>query len=421
MTLNEDYPQSRHTIVPIPLSREVSEMVIERGLKDAHLTKTASLDNNVSEYLLKLKEEKIHKFQSTFSPTKSLSLCGLVPLPNRSARLCASVYPDGSVHTGFSGLVRCKNTLCVKCNKELSFTRRRIVEDRLLFSKNKGHSINFGTLTLPRDIGLENSIKLLNSSYKAIIGNGLRQYCKRRGTTEYIHTKSFDLTICDTHKDPYHLHIHFLVITDNLVDGLKNYVWRRYKSFMKKRKVKVSKIAFDLKEIDNLNGIQNYLNKNLSFELTSSKKIGKRSNSYGFMEWLSRIVSSPSKRQIAIYRDLVKLTQGMRWWTKSTNFEVKREDNELKKEQPIEVFSQAIGTNCWIAINEISEIKVKINLLLKQKIQNPKGDNSIFDEVVKVLKKSNYEILYSPKMVDYYKDKLSKILGLKRIKDKQIE
>ena len=190
---------------------------------------------------------------------------------------------------------------------------------------------------------------------------------------------------------------------------------------MKKRKVKVSKIAFDLKKIDNLNGIQNYLNKNLSFELTSSKKIGKRSNSYGFMEWLSRIVSSPSKRQIAIYRDLVKLTQGMRWWTKSTNFEVKREDNELKKEQPIEVFSQAIGTNCWIAINEISEIKVKINLLLKQKIQNPKGDNSIFDEVVKVLKKSNYEILYSPKMVDYYKDKLSKILGLKRIKDKQFE
>ena len=59
--------------------------------------------------------------------------------------------------------------------------------------------------------------------------------------------------------------------------------------------------------------------------------------------------------------------------------------------------------------------------MLKQKIQNPKGDNSIFDEVLKVLKKSNYEILYSPKMVDYYKDKLSKILGLKRIKDKQIE
>jgi hypothetical protein len=58
---------------------------------------------------------------------------------------------------------------------------------------------------------------------------------------------------------------------------------------------------------------------------------------------------------------------------------------------------------------------------LKKKIQNPKGDNSIFEEVLKVLKKSNYEILYSPKMVDYYKDKLSKILGLKRIDDKQIE
>jgi hypothetical protein len=316
-------------------------------------------------------------------------------------------------------LVRCKNTLCVKCNKELSFTRRRIVEDRLLFSKNKGHSINFGTFTVPRDIGLKKSIELLNSSYKAIIGNGLRQYCKRRGTTEYLHSKSFDLTICDTDKDPYFLHIHFLLITDNSIEGIKDYVWRRYKAFMKRRKVKVSKMGFDMREINNLSGIQNYLNKNLSFELTSSKKIGKRSNSYGFMEWLSRIASSPTRRQIAIYRELVKLTQGMRWWTKSTNFEVKREDDEKNERQPIKVFSQEIGPNCWIAINEITEIKVKLPLLIKSKFENPKGDNSIIDEIIKVLKKSNYEVLYSEKMIDYYKDKMSKILGLKRIKDHQ--
>jgi hypothetical protein len=98
---------------------------------------------------------------------------------------------------------------------------------------------------------------------------------------------------------------------------------------------------------------------------------------------------------------------------------VKREDEEKTERQPIKVFSQEIGPNCWIAINEITEIKVKLPLLIKSKFENPKGDNSIIDEIIKVLKKSNYEVLYSEKMIDYYKDKMSKILGLKRIKDHQ--
>jgi hypothetical protein len=302
----------------------------------------------------------------------------------------------------------------------LSFNRRELIQNRLIASKNKGHSINFGTLTLPRGVSVNDSIKALNSAYNSIISNGLRQYCKRRGITEYEHTRSIDLTICDTDKYWNHIHIHFLLITDKVIDGIKDYIWRRYKSFMDKLSIKVTKMAFDFKPIEGLQGIQNYLNKHLSFELTSTKKKGKKANSYGFMEWLGRIASNPTKRQVAIYRQLVRDTKGTRWFSKSNGFEVSCQflkDNEMKEEQPIEVFSQEIGINCWIAINEITKVKVMMNRLLKDRVNNPDKEHLTFDTLVEVLKKSTYEQLYSERLVNYYKDKLCEVLKIERPKD----
>ena len=414
MTVNEEYDYKETPRIPIALTQEIVETLYERGLITEPKCESPALDNNALTYSSKYKIEKVMSFQRTFASTKALRKCGLVPIPNREARLSASVYPDGTVHTGFSGLMKCNNTLCPECNKELSFNRREVIQDRLLFSKNKGHSINFGTLTLPRTVGLTDSIKSLNSAYKGIIGDGLRQYCKRRGNQEYHHTRSLDITVCDTDRNPFHIHIHFLLITDKLVSGIKEYIWRRYKKFMLKLGIRVTKMAFDFKPIETIKGIQNYLNKTLSFELTSTNKIGKRQNSYGWLEWLSRIAEAPTKRQIAIYRSLVKETKGTRWWSKSNSFVVPSngvEDSEMDEVKPIEVFSQEIGINCWAAINEITEVKVLLNVLLKRKVENPTGDHSVFDAVVEVLEKSRYERFYSVKLVDYYRDKLTQILG----------
>lgn len=415
MTIERDYDYNQSPIETISLTQEIVEKLYDRGLITESSNESITLDNNSLKYLPEYQIEKIMKFQSVFSPSKALAKCSLVPIPNRNPRLSASVYPDGTIHSSFSGLMKCNNVLCPECNKELSFNRRELIQNRLLESKTKGHSINFGTLTIPRGIGLEDSISSLNSAYKSIIGNGLRAYCKRRGITEYHHSRSLDITICDTDRNPYHIHIHFLLITDKLVEGIKEYIWKRYKSFMKGLGIKVSKMGFDLKPIDTIKGIQNYLNKTISFELTSTKKIGKRNNSYGWMEWLSRISESPTKRQIAIYRTLVKESKGTRWWSKSKSFEVPCQflkDKEMKEEQPIEVFSQEIGLNCWYALNEIREAKVLINILLKKKIENPEGDNSIFDAVCELLEKSRYEQFYSVELMNYYKDRIKKILSL---------
>jgi hypothetical protein len=423
-TAIEYQPEIQRPSVGLGFSHQLADKVLSRTNHSVpawpEVTPYSKATSSIKEWdksSILFKEERIMDFQRAFSPSKSMVMCGLSTIPNQNPTLKAYKNSQGNYFTGFAGLNTCDNHLCLCCNKKASVQRRRDTQNALFAVQKEGKVAKFLTFTLPK-VGMSRErINALNKAYNYIVSNSLKRYTRRRGVKEYQHTRSIDLTIDETNtRQPFHFHIHAIILMDKDVSGLKEYIWDAYKRIMNMIGYAPTKSGFDLQDVENSKGIEDYLNKSfhsLSFETTSSFKDGKNKNSVGVLKWLLKAAEEPTRRRIGIYKALIKETKRVRWWSCSRGFKEMGQDIKNKvEEQVTEVFSQEIGRNLWYSINSLSGARAKIQELLISRLENPDNLNQEWKELHVLIAGSLYESEISPRLIEMYRIELKRILNL---------
>jgi hypothetical protein len=416
-TAIEYTPEIKQPVVGLGFSHLLAEQVLSRTKIPLPAFKKRSLDKEGDKSSILFKEEQVMAFQRSFSPSKSMAYCGLSVIPNQKPTLKAFKNSQGNYFTGFGGLNSCDNYLCPCCNQRVAAERRRLTQNSLLYAQKNGYSVNLLTFTINKIGTARERIQALNSAYNYIISNSLRKYARRRGVKDFQHTRSIDLTINEKHRGKEgHFHIHAIVLMDKEVSGIKEYIWNAYKTIMKRLGYAPSKDAYDYRPVKTTRGIQDYLNKSfysLSFETTSGMKDGRVKDSMGVLNWLYKVSENPKRRQIELYKALIKETRRVRWWSCSRGFKEMGESYKNKKDEEIkEVFSQEIGHNLWYAINSLSGSRAMIQHLLMKRLENPDGDHDEWKQIHVLIAGSLYEPDISPRLIETYQLELKRILQL---------
>jgi len=315
-------------------------------------------------------------FQRKYSPNKAMSLCCVSPAIHEADTGIVCITKSPGKPASYTGLVKCHGYWCPVC----AYSNRVEKVDRLRAGLSKalsqGFKAYFVTYTINRQIGtIKEKVDALQGSYRKLI-NRLRNKAKRDKFSLYF-SKTLDVTIHDRSINPYHLHIHSVVITDRKIDGLEDWVFDRYKKLIDKEGFDVRKCAFDFKEIKETEGISSYLNKtyDISKEMNTTNKSGSIHNSLGWFKWISCISRKPILKQIEIYRDFLAAMKGRRTIDFSRNWKELIEDvescdieTEIDESKDIRLF---IGLNLWEAI-KTERLEAKVLLLVDKAIQNKK-------------------------------------------------
>ena len=413
----EYQPEIQTPVVGLAFSHHVAARVLRRANSTELDRKKRSLDKEGDNPSILFRQERLMDFQRSFSPNKSMAYCGLSVIPNQKPTLKAFKNAQGNYFTGFGGLNSCDNYLCPCCNQRSAAQRRKDTQNSLLYAQKNAYSVNLLTFTPPKIGTARERITALNKAYNYIINNALKKFTRRRGVRDFQHTRSIDLTINENNRSqPFHFHIHAIILMDREVSGLKEYIWKAYKRIMNKLGYSPSKNAYDYRPIKTARGVEDYLNKSfysLSFETTSGLKNGKTTGSIGVLNWLYKVSEKPKRRQIDLYKALIKETRRVRWWSCSRGFKEMGESYKNKKDEQIkEVFSQEIGINMWYALNTLSGSRAMVQDLLIKRLESPDEDHSEWKEIHVLIAGSIYEPDISPRMIETYQLELKRILQL---------
>ena len=416
-------PNSTHTISSRPtpmkpvkaLDNKWNNVVKVKGKEN---TKTSNKGVSVTNDYKKLTYEMI-RFQERYAPTKSMRWCNRVPL-QLEKRPEVTIAKVKGKSAKFCNLMTCGNPWCVSCNKSFRQDRRdkaKIGIGKALANKYEAKML---TLTIPRVFGNEDwemKFSVVNGVYRQL-NDRLRTKLKRKGIKLYT-IKGLDVTIDKTRRDPIHLHIHSLLITDLNIDGLKDWIFKTYKRLMKKRGVKVHKKGFDITDILSDKEISDYVVKtmgSLEKELSSTNKDGKRKNSKGWWKFLQKIASNPTEKEIFIYRDFLKASKGKRTYSFSRNWEELlnlpdtdqlKMDFEEEEEQEEEFYCWAIDRQLWEAIKSL-QVELAVLSIIDNWIDNGTGKD-VFDKLIELIEENNRSTFGEQKR-DYYLQRLKLLI-----------
>ena len=415
MTTEYDYPQIKRPVVPMSFGVELAAKVTQLNDRVIAPVSNLSLDNSALTFTPEYQEEQIMSFQRAFATRKTMRKCCLSVIQGREATINAWVSSSGEVRAGYTSLATCSSSLCPSCIKHLAKERRELIQNTLAYAENNGLFATFITLTTTKGGTLKDRIKDLNKCYSDTISKTLKQRLKRRGNKVFEYVRALDITINDKSNNPYHPHIHSLIITSDRYELMEDIIWDNWKSSMNKLGRKVSRLCYDFTCVDKVKGVESYLSKGLSFEVTSTNKESKGSNSLGFMKWVLSICDNPTKRQIAIYKNLLNETFKCRWFSKSKGFKglgdrLEQEDKPLEVKEDKLVFSQPIGINLWYAASELKGCRAVLRHIIKDKVSGNLIDTSVFNSILLLLQGSRYENIVSSVLIEGYKLELIRII-----------
>jgi hypothetical protein len=355
------------------------------------------------------------RYQRAFSGRQGLMKCGLTPIPNTDAHIAVFKDNKDKISASFGGCMTCDNNLCPNCSIGLVKERNQVISNTLTEAKRLGYITYFPTITINKVGSLSRRQKALNFVFNKVIARDAKAYCKRKGVQVYEYCKGHDLTINLKNKDVFHPHLHSILIIDKEVEGLVPYIWKRIRKIMKDLGFSLSKLGFKMPIIKTLEGIQSYINKtyqSMAYEITSTKKQGKGD---GLSFFISKEAANPTPRGIAIYKEVVRETKGLRWYSQSRGFKAIGEthmSNEVKEDnEKEEIFRQDITINLWYAINEVENVKPLLKDLLIIKFENPDCYHMEWEEFMILVEKSKYDTKCSHSKIDFYKRRLTDILG----------
>jgi len=294
-----------------------------------------------------------------------MSKCGLyVANPQLSNSIFLDKQKGKPAHYGNIG--RCRSAWCVSCSSIFRKEKTERLRKGLNAAIQNNYHTHFITFTIPKAYGqTKDKFDVLNGVIRTLL-NLLRGKCKRANSALFS-CKGVDLTINPDVRDCLHLHTHSVIITENEIEGLRDYVWKTYSRLMKKNGVDVSELAFDFQKVDKNTQLDSYLTKsweNLDKELTNSDKLSKKKGSLGWFQFVRSMSINPTDRGIAIYKDFLVQSKGRRTIDFSRNFnelidkleEIDEEQSLLDElEQSSDVgeegyYSFVIGSTLWSAI-----------------------------------------------------------------------
>lgn len=362
-----------------------------------------------------LSEQKslIMDFQRNFSPSKSMRCCGRTAISGERHTLKGYETINGDLSTGWRGTTCCKAILCPSCGPSIVRERNRVITNSLVSAQKLGYTILFLTLTTPKGLSLSETNKILNTAYSETINKGLRGWLRRRGCNVFENVRGMDLTINDNRRHKYHTHIHAALVLSEVPKDLKKYIWKRYKNVMKRLGMKVSQMGFDLQEIEDLTGIENYIVKSysqLGYELTSKHKSSNKSKGVSF--WIRDNALSVSKKGIAIYQELLRETKGLRWFSTSKGFKglsILEDEVYPVEEEKVEIYSVDLSLNLYYAILEVPLMRIRVEEWLLDYLKEGCAENKRYKGFLRLINCSQFETKLIHHNVDYYKEELIKI------------
>jgi len=358
------------------------------------------------------------RFQERYAPTKSMRWCNRVPL-QLEERPEVTIAKVKGKPAKFCNLMTCNNAWCVSCNKSFREDRRDKAKIGIGKALGNKHEAKMLTLTIPRIFGNEDwemKFSVVNGVYRQL-NDRLRTKLKRRGIKLYT-IKGLDVTIDKTRRDPIHLHIHSLLITDLNIDALKDWIFKTYKRLMKKRGVKVHKNGFDITDILNDKEISDYVVKtmgSLEKELSSTNKNGKTKNSKGWWKFLQEIASNPTEKDIFIYRDFLKAAKGKRTYSFSKNWEEllnlpdtdQLEMDFQEEEEEEEFYCWSIDRQLWEAVKSL-QAELAVLSIIDDWIDNSTG-KEVFDKLIELIEENNW-FMFGEEKKNYYLHRLKLLI-----------
>ena len=321
----------------------------------------------------------IVRFQNRCAPSKSMRLCNRVPIQHNGIIKDVLVMKTEGKDSKFGNLQTCNSFWCPHCSERSKRDVRDKAKIGIRNAMDNKYSLNFITLTIPRQFGNDNyeeKFKVIQDAFRKVNAR-LRTKCSRKGAKLYS-LKGLDVTIDTSRHDVLHLHIHALIIIDKEEEvfdeeGFEDCVWRIYRNIMKKRGIRVSRKGFSVERVVEDKELSDYIVKTLGSmerELTSTKKNGKSENSKGWFYWVSEIANNATDRDIAIYKQFLIASKGKRSYDFSRNWNELIELNPSEDEisDPVEeddkkFYCWSINKELWDAIKSLNMELYVLNII----------------------------------------------------------
>ena len=348
---------------------------------------------------------KMVRFQSQNAITKTMRLCNRVPIQQKDGVKDVLIVQKGNKSAHYGNLMTCGSMWCPTCSNYHRKPMRAKARVGIGNSIKMGYQVKMMTMTIPRHYG-NSDFKLkfdaMNKTFRDVIAR-LRTKCNRLGVKLYS-LKGLDITVDSERYDSTHLHLHSLIITDRIVEGLEDWLWKTYKRLQNKRGIKVSKRGFDISDITTDKEITDYIVKTLGTieqELTSTYKDGKDGKSKGWFKWVQSIVDNPTERDVVIYKDFLQASKGRRCFDFSRNwnelvalkdnqmeldFELPQEDNKEDKEESFSVWR--LDRQLWEAIKSLN-VEIDVLMIVDNRRRDHKA-NKRFKELESIINNENY-------------------------------
>lgn len=290
------------------------------------------------------------RFQRKFNPRKGMRLCGCSPASHTGSFRIGIEKREGR-STSYKNRKLCKSYWCPVCSDIFRRDKREKIRLGLNNAMETNKSIYFLTFTIPRNTGsFGDKFEALNSVVRAL-WNRLRNKIKREGNKLWT-IKGLDLTVRENDRNPLHLHTHAVIVLDQEIEGLKGWLWSRYKSLMEKLGIQVSRLGYDFQKVTKNTAIDEYIAKNwenLDKELTSTDK-GSSTESLGYFRWLKSISKNPSERQIKLYQAFIYAAKGRRTMDFSRNWEELSGTVDTPEEEKAVEISKDFSSSFWEAV-----------------------------------------------------------------------
>ena len=321
----------------------------------------------------------IVRFQNRCAPSKSMRLCNRVPIQHNGIIKDVLVMKTEGKDSKFGNLQTCNSFWCPHCSERSKRDVRDKAKIGIRNAMDNKYSLNFITLTIPREFGNDNyeeKFKVIQDAFRKVNAR-LRTKCSRKGVELYS-LKGLDVTIDTSRHDALHLHIHALIIMDKEEEvfdeeGFEDWVWRIYRNIMRKRGIKVSRKGFSVERVVEDKELSDYIVKTLGSmerELTSTKKNGKSENSKGWFYWVSEIANNATDRDVAIYKQFLIASKGKRSYDFSRNWNElvelnpsKEDTSETTEEDDKKFYCWSINKELWEAIKSLNMELYVLNII----------------------------------------------------------
>lgn len=255
------------------------------------------------------------KFQRTYATTESIKFCGLHAIPVMGQSPALNVTAKGY---SFSGLQSCGNRTCINCAGRAVNKKVNRIRAARKGAGIKGAKVLFVTLTTKRSNSVKEQIAELRKGWKAV-QNRLDYDVKRKGG-EYDTVRALDVTFKPNWGNPFHLHLHCLIIikTDQWMLGKdgKEPLQDRIKAAFSKKAWNSRIAAQDVRIVRrDSKSVDDYIAKfaGLGWELSNTlEKTGKQGISLGQMIDQASSQSPAPARMVWIYQAYQKAMKGVK-------------------------------------------------------------------------------------------------------------